>query len=165
MKQAVHCRVRLPVPVAEAWEVVTDPFRWPGWMVGVTGVRGEAPDQGQPAPRHHFLVEGRLGLWPFKARAEVTTAWQGTMIAFTGDCQGIGYLFTLTLGEQAGEATSVQWDVELRPASDRRSPFEALRLTFIRRAANSLARRSLANLGNAMQRTAGQRQEIIGGSE
>jgi hypothetical protein len=61
-------------------------------------------------------------------------------------------LFTLTLGEQAGEATSVAWDMELHPAGDRRSLFDFVHLSCVRRVAVRMARRSLANLGNAIPR-------------
>lgn len=146
MALVVHARSRIPAPVAEVWEVIADPFRRPEWMVGVTAVHGQPANPAPCLADQKFTVEGRVWFWRYRAREEVTAVWPGTMVAFHGETGPASYLLTLTLSEQAGEGTSLVWNLEMRPAHEPPSLTTRLALRLVRRFAARAARRSLANL-------------------
>lgn len=56
------------------WEVLADGWRYPGWVVGASGMRAVDPEWPAPGARIHHSV----GLWPFLIdHAEVFEAIQG----------------------------------------------------------------------------------------
>lgn len=146
MALAVTLRSRIPAPVGEVWEVVADPFRRPEWMAGVTAVHGQPTVAAPCLADQKFTLDGQAGFFRFNAREEVTAVWPGTMVAFHGEAGNASYLLTFTLSEQAGEGTSLTWNMEVRPAHDPPTLLTRIALRLVRRIAGRLARHSLSSL-------------------
>lgn len=146
MALVVALRSRIPAPVGEVWEVVADPFRRPEWMAGVMAVHGQPAVAAPCLADQKFSLDGQAGFLRFQAREEVTAVWPGTMVAFHGEVGDISYLLTFTLSEQAGEGTSLAWNMEVRPAHDPPTLPTRIALRLVRRIAGRLARRSLSAL-------------------
>lgn len=70
------------------WDVLSDGWRYPGWVVGASRMRAVDPDWPEPGTRIHHSV----GLWPFLIddHTEVLAADPGRSLTLMARAKGFG---------------------------------------------------------------------------